>query len=50
MRAGNALFQRNRERTFVGLELPNYPFETTIYVISAVRFAYFLRTTTQPIE
>jgi len=52
MRAGNALFQRNWERTVVGLELPSFPCETRACVSSAVRSAwnYFLRTTTQPIE
>jgi hypothetical protein len=50
MRAGKAVFQRNREGGFVGLELPRFFLLSRILVTVEFWALYFLRTTTQPIE
>jgi len=53
MRAGKPIFQRKRERTFVGIILPIFFYESLLLVVFPVDQdipAYFLLTTTQPIE
>jgi hypothetical protein len=61
MRVGKRVFQRKRERAFVGIELPNLWLEKATFGRDRAKpagrkarlcgpAAYFLRTTTHPIE